>query len=257
MNFTLAYTDYDCNKAAYDGYLLLPHNSYINSESIVQLLKKSGEIQSAVFALYFNNDKSTNGYSLPASSLEIGGYNLSFYSSDPSLLFFVPLAENIVNWEVEFTGAYFGGWSSTGNVSLQIQSSLTYIIGDLSAYSDILFFLLLDQLECTGYPDTFAISCMTEDVNKLPPLKFEYFNNTITLQSEQIWLCKNLNCSLQVEFRGASGSWALGEIFLMNTFTIFNYDNSSLGFAPAAPSTFHHDSSNSLIVLSILILSLA
>lgn len=257
MNFTLASTDSDCNKAAYDGYLSMTHNPLPPSNSLIKLLKEDKEIESAVFALYFNNVTRTDGYAFPESSLEIGGYNLTMYSSNPSQVFFVPSSPNTVLWELEFTQASIGDWISTGNVTLQIQNSLEYIVGDLNALLELIPYLLFEGFECTSHPNVFTISCITEKAELLPELTFMYFNNTIILPAQKIWNCENNNCTLQIEFTEDQGIWKLGQRALLEYYTIYNYDNSSVGFAPAVPTVFHRDSSNSFIgFFSFLVLAL-
>ena len=63
---------------------------YLNG-SIIQMIKNDGQIKSSVFALYLNNFTDNHHKSNPSSALEIGGYSIHKYSSNPEMLFFSPL----------------------------------------------------------------------------------------------------------------------------------------------------------------------
>ena len=234
----------------------MTYSSNYGFEQIVQLMKDRGEIQSSVFALYFNKIQNADGYSVPGSSLEIGGYNLSMYSSDPTQLFFVPINTQKYIWTALFTEVQIGDWSSTGNINVKIESSLNYIQGDMNAYNAILPFLSYAGFECTGHPVEFVISCLTDYPDTLLSLTFQYQGQNLILLPETIWSCVKKNCTLLIEFN-MMGQWALGQAFLENYFTIYNYDNSSMGFAPAIKSVFHKTFANYFsIAMSMLSLGI-
>ena len=140
-------------------------------------------------------------------------------------------------------------------VKITIESDLDYIIGDLNAYFTVLPLLVFKGLQCTTYPKNIMISCISDSFDSLPGIEMVYNNHTLELPSNKIWLCEDQNCTLQVQFQ-TSGLWIFGKVFLRNYFTIFNYDNSSIGFAPAIPAVITPTKKSFSLRLAALIISL-
>ena len=97
VNFTQAYYTTNCSNIRGDGYLSFDRHMFFANSSIIQMLKYSGQINNSIFALYINNITYNKEESYPSSALEIGGYNIHKYSSDPSMLVFIPLTNNSID----------------------------------------------------------------------------------------------------------------------------------------------------------------
>lgn len=209
-----------------------------------------------MFALYVNNFSMTSKETYPKPSLEIGGYNLTHYSSNPSKLFFIHSRQINGHWEVQFDTLRLGFWETHGNITVSFSSTIRYVYGDLNEYLNFLPFLTLYGLTCESIPQNFIIKCIKNKKVPLPSFEFDYQSQKIILPNTTMWECDKEWCTLLIYFNRA-GSWIFGQIFLETYFTIFNYDNSSVGFAPAAAShikSHDEDSYSKLLCLSLLCL---
>ena len=234
INFTLATSENNCSSLDIDGALSFSSPSLFTNIPIVQVLKDAGEIKEAVFGLFINNFTLSETESFPEAALEIGGFNLSYYSSDPEALFYLNTTSFSGTWNVNFETVQMGIW--TGGPSMVVFSSTQrYVIGDLNAYLSFVPYLSLMGLDCEEIPNNFVIKCKKNKKVQLPEFTFNVGENSFTLPRYSIWDCDSDYCTLQIQFKIA-GQWILGQIFLENYFTIYNYDNSSIGFAPAAIS---------------------
>jgi hypothetical protein len=252
-NLTLASSDTSCSNYSVDGALGLTHKIDDFHVPFVVALKNSGEIDSAVFALYVNNFSMTNKETYPKPSLEVGGFNLQHYSSAPEELVYMKASQEM-HWEVIFDTFRFGTWYSTGNISVQFSSTIRYVFGDLNEYFRFVPYLVLQGLTCEQIPKNFVIKCLREKNHPLPSLEFSLGDFKVVLSNNTIWECEKEWCTLLIQFNRA-GSWIFGQVFLESYFTIFNYENSSIGFAPAAKSKIrenHEDSFGTFQVLSFI-----
>jgi hypothetical protein len=197
-------------------------------------LKENREISSAVFAIFINSLAGQGKETIPSPSLEIGGFNLTLHSSDPSALFYLKNDGDEGKWGVTFESVHFGMWTG-GNTLVYFSSTQKFITGDINAYIDFIPYLSIMGFECTQYPKNMIIKCKKSKKFDYPSFTFTFQNFSVSLSSKSIWDCEESQCTLMIEFT-SSGYWTFGQVFMENYFTIFNYDNNSIGFAPAAKS---------------------
>lgn len=260
INFTAVSFEEDCSVLTVDGALALaPYSKYYIMKPIVMAFQNSGEINNAVFALYINNFTMTDEETEPRPTLEIGGFDLNKFSSRPEELFYIKYETTYGVRTVTFDSIEMGLWSAA-NSTVLFSTIERYIIGDLNDYFDFIPYLITMGLTCELSPDDFVIACDKPKSFDLPGFTFKYSNYTIELSPYSIWDCKKDSCKLLIEFKVA-GYWVFGQLFLENYYTIYNYENSSIGFAPAATSHIKKqdssDSHNPLHPISIPILILA
>ncbi|OMJ77145.1 hypothetical protein SteCoe_23327 [Stentor coeruleus] len=250
-NFTVANSDYGCTKYDADGTIGFGPQITYGTIPIIKHMKNAEEIDSAVLAIYLTNETDENVY--PASALQVGGFNLSYYSSDSSQLFYMPANANSYNWGLKFTTFSIGPFLEF-NASVVLSSTIEYMKGDLNQISDILTSFFFDDYDCYSDLDHFHIYCFEHESKKLPNITFSYGNSSIVLSDEQMWSCKNKNCTLKIDFNIA-GEWIVGQVMMRNYFTLINYDNNSIGFAPAKEAKKKsHSSSMILISISLVYL---
>lgn len=250
----MASSDNQCTKINFDGALGLAPPINFMPTPIIDYFNSSGEISQSVFAIYLNNFTSKSGYFTPSSSLMIANFNISIYSSNPESVFYIPIVENSPRWQIVFDELIVGEWSSPLNVSVRISSTSTKMQGDIDALMSFAQYFSNLGFDCNIVPYTFVFSCLTDNPKILPGLTFYYKNSSIILPSSKIWECKKNNCTMNINF-DTGGFWVFGQSFLQNYFTIFNYDNQSIGFAPAITAEFHekHHSKSLWVVLSLII----
>lgn len=246
MNISVSQSNYQCTKYDTDGSIGFGPQMFYGPTPIVKLMKNFEEINSAVLAIYLTNETDEDIY--PASALQIGGFNLSYYSSNPDLLFYVPSFSSGLNWEAKFTTFAIGPFLEF-DALVSISSTLEYMIGDLNQISDILTSFFFDDYDCYSDLDHFHIYCFEHESKKLPNVTFSYENNTVVLSDELMWSCVGKNCTLRIDFDRA-GNWIVGQVLMRNYFTIINYDNSSIGFAPVK-ETKKKTHSSSMILMSL------
>ncbi|OMJ87532.1 hypothetical protein SteCoe_10707 [Stentor coeruleus] len=248
--FAMANYDNQCTKTNFDGSLGLAPLAIFTPTPIINYFNTSNEISESVFAIYLNNFTSKSGYFTPSSSLMIGNFNLSDYSSNPESVFYISTVENSSKWKVVFDELIVGKWSSPLNVNVIISSTSTKIQGDINDLISFAPDFKLLGLECYIVPNIFVFYCLTDDPNILPDLVFKYKNSTIVFPSSNIWECKKKNCTMDVIFDDG-GFWVFGQSVLQSYFTIFNYDNQSIGFAPAISAEFHEKQNSMSVWIAI------
>ena len=173
--------------------------------------------------MFINNFTLSETESFPEAALEIGGFNLSHYSSDPEALFYLNRTDNYGSWDIEIETVQMGIWTG-GPTVVTLSSTQRYVIGDLNAYLSFVPYLSLMGFYCEEIPYNFVIKCKKNKKLQLPEFKFNIGEKSFILPRYSIWDCDSKVCTLQIQFNMA-GKWILGQIFLENYFTIYNYDN--------------------------------
>jgi hypothetical protein len=143
-------------------------------------LKENREISSAVFAIFINSLAGQGKETIPSPSLEIGGFNLTLHSSDPSALFYLKNDGDEGKWGVTFESVHFGMWTG-GNTLVYFSSTQKFITGDINAYIDFIPYLSIMGFECTQYPKNMIIKCKKSKKFDYPSFTFTFQNFSVSL----------------------------------------------------------------------------
>ena len=260
--FVLANNDTGFDNFAADGVLGLGFN--INSDgypTFIDGLKNTGLISHSIFGMYLNSigpfDAYT-GYGTPASNLEIGGYNLTAYSTSNEFI----ATANITNngyWSTTLSSITMGN-HSFDNLNAIFDSGIPFIIPDSASYL-ALFEYLSTTYKCVAVSiaGLNLTNCPCTSAASMPGFNVTIGADTLEVPSSSVWYYSKKQCLLLMTDLG-SDFWIMGVVFLQNFYTVYDMDNLTISFAPAVSSNYtppHHSSSELQLVPALFAIILS
>lgn len=219
------------------GEFGLSSNLTSGEASFVQNLISSGGITEPVFSLFLD-DVGFNGTEIKKieSNLCIGGYDLETYSQEPKLGFQTHQTDKASSlWMLNLTTVNFNNedFPATG---VFIDVGFPYIAGPSNELN-----LLIKEIQsvavCQPLAQTTALTCLCQDTASLPTITFTIDSTQYSIDSSSYQNQADGQCEVYL-FPSNQTFWVLGQIFLRNYYSVWNYTGPSMGFAPAriAPS---------------------
>ena len=222
------------SQAKYSGLLALNiQNPLYGYSNFVQDLKNQGIISSAVFALYFNDlgyFSSYDTYGNFSSVIQIGGYDLSSYTTTGLIYLSVPIVSPYTDWIIQFNTVSIGTFALNTNVLAGV-SSINYIQATTSDFSSLLSALASLQYSCSLGTDLFYY-CKCSSSASMPSLSLTYAGISLSITGQNLWKYVGGSCQLLIA-KTTSTNWWLGASFLHEYYTIFDADQKNLKFSPA------------------------
>jgi hypothetical protein len=218
----------NCENLPFDGVLGLALVSDWSSTGFIENLWIDGKISEPIFSLFLRDFESKESHQ---SVIQFGEFDLKAFSSHPEEVFFVESYTSAEEWMPLFEKVQLGPWNFNFNTSIKMTSTHNTILGDSNFYFFMLTSLKQSGIECFAMPKN-SIECRITEKNDLPDLIFSIEGNSIRVGVDSIWKCLDLTCKLKIEFSRA-GYWMIGEVLLQDYYTIYNFKNSSIGFAPS------------------------
>ncbi|CDU85198.1 hypothetical protein YYC_02932 [Plasmodium yoelii 17X] len=205
----------------FDGIIGLGWKSLAvgNVEPVIVEMKKRGQIENAVFSFYLPEAEKSIGY------FTIGGIEESFYTGDLTY-------EKLTNesyWQINLDVAF--GIVTLDNANIIVDSGTSAI----TAPSDFLE-KFLNTIMSIPVPFLPLRIVLCDDRN-LPTLKFTSKNTTYTIEPKHYLLeldpmaeiCAVAIVDVDIDPK----TFILGDVFFKKYYTVFDYDNSRVGFALA------------------------
>lgn len=204
---------------------LVPSGPY-QTTPLISSLKELGQIEKAVFSLYFSKNEESESF------IEIGGFDLSKFSSSPSEFFYIK-NEVYNNWKGSVESVFFGDLMlNEVDIGIMIVNTAKGILGDLNTFYKMIPYLSSIGLDCSENEKGTSLRCERNDQIELPGVRLEKGGNTLWLDKRILWDCDEKCCRMNVEFT-VVGYWLFGQTFLEEYFTVYDFDNHMIGFAPA------------------------
>jgi len=183
-------------------------------------------------------DKGVFSFYLPSSSseageLDIGGIDESKFTGD---LFYVPLSSQSY-WEVALDGIKINGASATSVKNAVIDTGTSLLAGPTAEVKAIAAKVGAQPIILN--PNEYTIDCAK--IPTLPDLVITLGGKDFKLTGSQYTLNVEGECLFGltgIDIPAPRGPlWILGDVFIREYFTVFDVDNSQVGFAPVKAKT--------------------
>lgn len=192
-------------------------------ETVFEGMMDQKLVADKMFAFYLANKDGAAG------ELSLGGYDSSKFTG---ALSWVPLSSETY-WEAHLDSLTVGGKSVTTATRVIVDTGTSILAGpsaDVAA--------LAKQVGATPFflnPKEYTIDC--SKVASLPDLVLTMGGQTFTLKSSD-YIINQMNILCLFGFTGIdvpSGAlWIMGDIFIRKYYSVFDYGNKRMGFAPVS-----------------------
>ncbi|KIM26783.1 hypothetical protein M408DRAFT_177621 [Serendipita vermifera MAFF 305830] len=195
--------------------------SEYNAPPVFQSLVSQGQTSSGVFAFKLAQS---------GSELTVGGLNSALYSGSPT---YTPVTQEGY-WQIQFSSLKVGSTSVVGSTSAIVDSGTTLVIGSTSGVKA--FYAKIPgsaDASSTVGEGFYTFPCSTT----LPAVSFTIGGKALTMAASSINFGPvsegSSKCVGSIVADASIGSqfWILGDAFMRNYYTIFDYDASRVGFA--------------------------
>jgi cathepsin D len=187
-----------------------------NANPFFQTLLSQDTVSAGAFAFKFTEDD---------SSLYLGGVDEDLYTGDFT---YVPVTQEAY-WQVDMDGMKVGSTTVTSSTSAIIDTGTTLIIGDSASAKKA--YKAISGSKDNG-DGTYTVPCSAS-----ANVTLTFGGEVFTVSSASFALDNgDGTCigGLGYEDDIASEFWIVGDVFLQNVYTVFDVDNSQVGFATLA-----------------------
>lgn len=204
----------------FDGILGLGFDSISvgGAETVFHNAIEQGVVDEHVFAFYLGDNAD--------GELTFGGYDSDKFEGDE--LTWVSLSE-ATYWRIEMDGVKIGSFS-TGPTDAIVDSGTSLITGPSKDIKEI--------ASAVGAKSTitgqFTIDC--DKVEKIPDITWTIDGKDYTVSGPKLVIQTSGMClfaMMGMDFPKPGPQWILGDVFMREYYTVFDYDNKKLGFAKA------------------------
>jgi len=188
--------------------------STFRASPFFQTLVSQGHVSTPVFSFYFAKS---------GSELYIGGTNQNLYKGSFT---YMPVTTQGY-WQGSFDGVSVNGKAVIGRENAIIDTGSTQVLGDIRNVQAIYNQIHGSQYAGSG---TWTIPC---DFNKTVSIKFsgeEFPISASTFNLGPVFDGSD-DCLGGFGAIDGPGFWVVGDVFLQNVYTAFDFGNSSVGFA--------------------------
>lgn len=174
-----------------------------------------------VFSFYLGDNK--------PGELTFGGYDPSKFEGD---LTYVKLSA-ATYWQIEMDKVTAGdGYSSDGPASAIVDSGTSLMTGPKAEVSK----LAMAVGATPNIMGEYTIDC--SKLNGMPDIVFTIDGNDYTIPGKSAIIQAQGTCLfafMGMDFPAGGPQWILGDVFMRQYYTVFNYAEEKIGFAPAIP----------------------
>lgn len=224
------------------------------TSTLIETLKAEGKISKSTFSLFLNNNKyEHDDRRKPKSMLIIGGYDLDTYSNGDSVKYY-----NVVN----NTGLWSIKLDKITCKDTEIDLDAEYVVLD-SRHSKIVgpkktIKKLFDRFEamygCGYYYSRMVCDCSEiYTIVKFPSITFEIDGDSYTMTENDYFKKTSKTCYLMFESADID-YWIFGQPFLRNYYSIYDYDNQTVGLVKATSSRFTVDTDSNWWIIPVILI---
>ena len=163
------------------------------------------------------------------SKIQIGGYDLKKYAKGPIRFYKI---NTPTFWELDFDEVTLGNLKmipSVNSIMADTGTSLN-MIPDEDYYR--IFNYYFGGMRCTKLPNTLdSCECTEEQHQAIPDISFKIHGDSYSIPRDK-WVERGSGqCVVKFMHGPHKDYWILGLNFFENYYTVFDYENQSIGFA--------------------------
>jgi hypothetical protein len=205
----------------FDGILGLGFDSISvgGVETVFHNAIEQGKVEKPMFAFYLGDNAD--------GELTFGGYDDDKFVGDE--LTWVPLSD-ATYWRIEMEGIKIGGFS-TGATDAIVDSGTSLIIGpsaDIHAIANEIG--LKPTITGQYYVDCASVDDLPNITWTIAGKEYTVAGKNLVIQSASICIFAMMG----MDFPKPGPSWILGDVFMREYYTVFDYEGKRVGFAKAA-----------------------
>lgn len=177
-----------------------------------------GKVEKPMFSFYLGDNED--------GELTFGGYDVTKFNGDD--LTWVPLSETTY-WRIDMDGISMGSYNS-GSTDAIVDSGTSLIVGPKSDVQTI-GLAIGAKPSITG---TYTVDCDT--IDDIPDITWKIDGKDYSLPGNKLILQSAGMCifaMLGMDFPEPGPKWILGDVFMREYYTVFDYGGERIGFAPA------------------------
>lgn len=201
----------------FDGILGLGFDSISvgGAETVFHNAIDQGEVESGQFAFYLGDNKD--------GELTFGGYDEEKFVGD---IHWVPLSEQSY-WRINIDGIEMGSYKSSSTDAI-VDSGTSLITGpsrDIKAIAEHIG----AKPSLTGQ---FTVDC--DSVDSIPEISWTIDGTAYSVPGKDLVLQSAGMCifaMMGMDFASPGPKWILGDVFMRQYYTIFDYENAQIGIA--------------------------
>ncbi|OMJ83583.1 hypothetical protein SteCoe_15430 [Stentor coeruleus] len=210
--------------------------------SLLQQYFSQGLIYNEAFSLYLDNIE-TNQTS-KNSKLIIGGWNLDDYAKDPNKGFTYHIVpKQNAHWSLMLKNIYFVGAGYFVDSPATIDIVYPGILIPQPLIGQI--YRIVNSTK-TCFVAKYSLMCDCSIKNDITDITFTIDNSNYTISKDKFVIENSGACSVLIS-ESPTPSWLLGQVFVKNFYTIWNFGNNSIGFAELKEHKKNHSSKSSVI----------
>lgn len=201
---------------------LAPSNQHAGAQLFVPSLYEQGAIKRNMFSMFIDPNE--------VSKIQIGGYDLKKYAKGP--LRWYPISSPSF-WQLPFDNVKLGSFEFTPSVNLVMADTGTSLnmIPDEDYYK-IFNMFFKDKFRCQKLPNTLdSCDCTASQQEAIPAITFQMNGDTYSIPTEKWFERSGNQCVIKFMHSPRKDYWILGLNFFENYYTVFDYENMSIGFA--------------------------
>ncbi|KZT13266.1 acid protease [Laetiporus sulphureus 93-53] len=206
-----------------DGILGLAYPSVtsFHQPTVFQALMQENQIKNPVFAFKLGSD---------GPELMLGGINDDLHQGD---ITYTPVTQQGY-WQVNIDGVSANGNKTLENVSAIIDTGTTLIIGNPDQVAQ----LYATIPGAKQAPESYGSGFYTVPCNAIPTISLSFGGKGFDISTDLINLgpvdSGSSDCLAGLAGQGGMNFWIVGDVFLQNVYTVFDFQNNQVGFANLA-----------------------
>jgi hypothetical protein len=253
MSFLTAINEDSLSDSTYDGLCGLGFSGNSSFPLVIDQMNELGLINSSVFSVYLGNYPTASG--TQTGEIIFGGYDQQ-YMINPNFSY-VSAVGIPYYWSVNITGISYGQTSLSlpSNYQAVIDTGTSFLLLPSVVLTNLINSIEAADYSCTSDSELSIQVCDCSDSNQYSDLFFEFGNVTLNISSSAYTQYQDGQCLILIQDNSdiSDSMIVLGDVFIREYYTIFDAENSRIGFSQAVPYT----AQNTLLVILIVIVILA
>lgn len=238
---------------AADGILGMGFKSLSQGHStLIENLKDTGVIEKSMFSVFLSDNGFGNSNSNPDSMVIIGGYDLNKYAKSESIIY-VPVYSVTGYWTVRLSQIIIDEKKLILASSTAIIDTGTSLLLGPSYEVNQIYSYLTKSFGCKMSSTYLNCDCESSyDISEYPNLYFGFDDKLFGLAPHNYFMKSGSQCQLLLTSLGDTAMWVIGDVFLRKYYTIYDLDNSRVGFIESINKDTSGDLNTTYLKMTII-----